>query len=122
MSKVNIKYSLKSKEGLYEFSGKGIKNGDKITFNDNGIMTTITLGKDVFLERKKDYLIKLGFCTYNSMKGTYIIPEGSLDIETTTKELICNENNLKIVYSLKIDGSFIDEFKLNFNYSIDSSE
>jgi len=25
MSKVNIKYSLKSKDGLYEFSGKGIK-------------------------------------------------------------------------------------------------
>jgi len=85
-------------------------------------MTTMILGENIFLERKKDYFIKLGFCTYNSIKGTYIIPEGSLDIETVTKELIIKENDFKIVYLLKIDGTFIDEFELNFNYSIDSNE
>lgn len=122
MSKINIKSSLKSKDGIHTFEGKGIKNGDKITYNDNGIMTTLTLGEKVFLERKKDYFIKLGFCTYNSMKGTYIIPEGNLEVETETKELICNQNDIKVIYSLMINGTFIDEFELNFNYSIDTSE
>lgn len=122
MSKINIKYTLKSKDEIHTFEGKGIKNGDKITFNDDGIMTTITFGDNVFLERKKDYFIKLGFRINNSVKGTYIIPEGSLDVETDTKELIINENNVKIIYSLKINDTFIDVFELNFNYSIDSSE
>lgn len=122
MSKVNIKYSLKSGDDVYNFVGKGIKNGDKITFNDNGIMTTIVLGNNIFLERKKDYLIKLGFCINNSMEGTYIIPEGSLDVYTDTKELILNENTVKIMYSLFINKQLIDDFELNFNYSIDTSE
>jgi len=122
MGKVNIDYSLKTKDEIHTFEGKGIKNGDKITFNDDGIMTTIILGEKVFLERKKDYLIKLGFCTYNSMKGTYIIPEGNLEVETETKELICNQNDIKVIYSLMINGTFIDEFELNFNYGIDTSK
>ena len=106
MGKVNINYSLKSKDGVHSFSGKGIKNGEKIAYNDNGVMTVITLGENVFLERKKDYLIKLGFCINNSMKGTYIIPEGSLDVHTETKELICDENSVKIVYSLFINKEY----------------
>ncbi|MCI9110817.1 MAG: DUF1934 family protein [Bacilli bacterium] len=122
VAKVKINYTLKSNDEIHKFEGKGIKNGDKIAFNDNGVMTTITLGENVFLERKKDYLINLGFCTYNSMKGTYIIPEGSLDVETATKELICDKNNLKIIYSLTINDTFVDNFELNFNYSIDSNE
>ena len=122
MGKVNIDYSLKTKDEIHTFEGKGIKNGDKITFNDDGIMTTIILGEKVFLERKKDYLIKLGFCINNSTKGTYIIPEGSLDIETETKELIYSGNGVKIVYSLFINKGNVGEFELNFNYSIDTSK
>ena len=122
MSKININYSLKNKDEIHTFIGKGIKNGDKITFNDDGIMTTIILGEKVFLERKKDYLIKLGFCINNSTKGTYIIPEGSLDIETETKELIYSGNGVKIVYSLFINKGNVGEFELNFNYGIDTSK
>lgn len=122
MGKVNIDYSLKTKDEIHTFEGKGIKNGDKITFNDDGIMTTIILGEKVFLERKKDYLIKLGFCINNSTKGTYIIPEGSLDIETETKELIYGGNGVKIVYSLFINKGNVGEFELNFNYGIDTSK
>lgn len=122
MGKININYSLKNDGEIHSFIGKGIKNGNKITFNDDGIMTTITLGENIFIERKKDYLIKLGFCINNFMKGTYIIPEGSLDVVTDTKEIIFNENNIKIIYSLNINGAFAGNFELNFNYSIDSSE
>lgn len=120
MSKVFVDYSLKSKEGVFSFSGKGIKSGNRISFNDNGVMTVITLGESVILERKKDYFIKLGFCTYNSVECTYIIPEGSLEACCETKELICEDNYLKVIYSLTLNNVFIDEFELNFNYSIDS--
>lgn len=120
MSKVNIKYSLKSGDDVYNFVGKGIKNGDKITFNDNGIMTTIVLGNNIFLERKKDYLIKLGFCINNSMEGTYIIPEGQILIETTTKSIKQEENSIIIRYFLNIDNAEKNEFELNLQYSIDT--
>ncbi len=120
MSKIKVKSILKSNDGKYIFEGKGIKKDNKIIYNDNGVMTTITLGDEVYLERKKDYLLKMGFCTYNSLKGTYIIPEGNLEVKTVTKELKQSEGELKIVYSMEINNELIRDFELNLYYSIDS--
>ncbi len=120
MSKIKVKSILKSSDSMHVFEGKGIKKGNKIIYNDNEIMTTITLGNEVYLERKKDYLLKIGFCTYNFLKGTYIIPEGNLEVETVTRELKQREGELKVVYLIKINNELIREFELNLYYSIDS--
>lgn len=120
MSKITMKMTLKRDTETYIFDGKGLKSGNKIIYHDNGVMTVITLGDVVFFERKKDYLLKMGFCTYKSLKGTYIIPEGNLEIKTITKDLVQKEGELKIVYLLFINDDLISEFELNLKYSIDS--
>ena len=93
---------------------------NKITYNDEGIMTTIFLDDTIWLLRKKDYEIKLGFFHNSKIKGTYIIPEGELLVETETKDLKILENGIKIKYNLMINNAFIDDFELNLDYSIDS--
>lgn len=120
MSKIKIKSVIKSKETIHEFVGKGIKQGDKITYNDNGILTTITLGNIIYLERKKDYYMRLGFCTYKNIEGTYIIPEGKFLIETTTQSIKQNENSIIINYFININNTEKNEFELNLQYSIDT--
>ena len=120
MSKIKIKSVLKSKETNHVFEGSGIKNGSKITYNDNGIMTTVTLDETIYIERKKDYYMKLGFYKSKSIEGTYIIPEGKLKIVTETKNLKTDENSVIIEYILKINDTYIDDFELNLQYSIDT--
>ncbi|MCI9110747.1 MAG: DUF1934 domain-containing protein [Bacilli bacterium] len=120
MSKIKIKSVIKSKETVHIFEGKGIKQNNKITYNDNGILTTLTLGDTIYLERKKDYYMRLGFCINKNIKGTYIIPEGQILIETTTKSIKQEENSIIIRYFLNIDNAEKNEFELNLQYSIDT--
>ncbi len=120
MSKINIKSELKSKNQHHVFEGKGIKNGQKITYSDEGIMTTITLDEIIYLERKKDYYMKIGFYKSKTLDGTYIISEGKIDIKTTTHEVRRQKNAIKIKYSLYINSAYIDDFELNLQYSIDT--
>ena len=120
MSKIKIEYDLKSKNEKHAFTGKGIKNRNKIIFNDNGILTIVTLGNTIYLERKKDYYYKIGFNTSKTVKSTYIIPEGKLMIETVTKYIKQKEDSIQIEYSLTINNTFIDNFLLNLRYSIDT--
>lgn len=120
MSKIKVKMILKNGDETYVFEGKGLKKGNKIIYNDNGVMTTITFGDVVFLERKKDYLLKMGFCTYKSWKGTYIIPEGNLEVKTITKKLSQKEGELEVFYLMFVNDNLVSEFELNLKYSIDS--
>lgn len=120
MSKIKIKSVIKSKENVHTFEGKGIKQNNKITYNDNGVLTTITLDDVIYLERKKDFYMRLGFSTNKNMEGTYIIPEGKILIETTTKSIKQEENSIIINYFLNIDNAEKNEFELNLQYSIDT--
>lgn len=120
MSKIKIKSEIKSKDSTYIYEGKGIKKDNKIIYNDNGIITTITIDEIIYLERKKDYYMKLGFCTYKSIKGTYIIPEGQLNIKTKTKSIKKEKNSIKINYSININNTEENDFRLNLHYSIDT--
>ncbi len=104
MSKIKIKSEIKSKNETHIFKGKGIKTKNKIIYTDNGILTTITLGNIIYLERKKDYYLKLGFCTDKTTFGTYIIPEGKFKIEIKTKKIKIEKNCIKIEYFIKIDN------------------
>ncbi len=120
MSKIYIKLELTSDNASYLYEGFAIKKNNKIIYNDEGIMTSILLGDTIWLSRKKDYEIKMGFLSNAKIKGTYIIPEGKFDLVTETKDLKLLENSIKIKYKLMINNAFIDDFELNLNYSIDS--
>ena len=120
MSKINVIVELKSQEGKHIFKGKGIKNKDVIIYNDDNILTKIKIKDTVFLERKKDYHLKLGFNINEKVKGTYITKEGKLDVLTETKILKIEKNSIKIKYNLMINNVFIDNFEFNLKYTIDT--
>ena len=120
MSKIKIKAILKNKNEKHVFSGKGIKRQNTITYNDNNIMTKITIKDTVFIERKKDYHLKLGFNINENVKGTYITKEGKLETETKTLNLKVEKNSIKIKYNLMINNVFVDTFEFNLKYSIDT--
>ena len=120
MSKINVKMILKTSDEIYEYVGKGIKKDNKIIFNDEGVKTIITLGDAVYLERKSDYYIKLGFCINKNMHTTYNSPEGCMDIYTDTY-LVKKENDMiNIRYKEYIGEMFIGDFDLFFKFGIDS--
>lgn len=120
MSKVKIEMSLNSSENNYFYSGLAIKNDDKITFCNDGIVTVITLKPLFTIERKGEYYIKLCFLANKIMKGTYNTAIGKFDIETQTISFINNNNAFEIKYLLKSNGTVIESFLLNFNFTIDT--
>ena len=118
MGKINIKSVLKSSTNLHVFEGKGIIKHNEITYNDDGIITKLTLNEPVFLERKKDYEIKIGFQINKNIKGTYITKEGNFETKTVVKQFKNEKNHLRIKYDLMINNIFIDTFDFNFKYTI----
>ena len=120
LSKVNIVCTLKSNENIYKFKGKGIIKNNVITYNDNDIITKIILDDIIWLKRKKDYEITLGFCNGKKVKGSYIINGNKMTTETTTYHVNKSQNSIRIKYFLNINNTLIDKFELNFKYTIDS--
>lgn len=119
MSKIYVKSFLKSKDEIHVFEGSGIKNNNKIIYNDMGIMTKITVDSDVYLERKKDYYIKLGFNVNKKLKGTYYTVDGKFEVETVTEYISYEKNGIKIKYKLMINNVFVGVFEFNLQYTID---
>ena len=120
MSKVNIEMKLKSNNDIYEYKGLGIKQNNKIIFIDNNVKTIITLEPVIYLERKKDYYLKLGFSINKKIYTTYNSEVGLMDICTITSSIKHKDNTLNIKYKEYINDVFIDEFKLFLKYSIDT--
>ena len=120
MSKIKIKSTLKTKDSIHTYEGKGILNNNQIIYNDHGIITKITIDTPLIIERSKNYDMKLGFKTNEIIKGTYIINEGTLETTTKTKELKIEKNSIIIKYNLKINSVNIDNFEFILTYTIDS--
>ncbi len=118
MSKVHIKAVLKGEDN-HIFNGSGIKTKNQITYNDNGIMTKITFGEKLFIERKSDYILKLGFIDNEYTKGTYITKEGKFILNIKTNHLNITKDSINIKYEFIIDKNTISYFEFNLHYTID---
>lgn len=118
--KIDIKTTLKNKEGIHSFKGKAIKNKNIITYQDQKVLTKIKLDDIVTIERKDEYIIDLHFKKGIKLKGSYNTKYGNIDIETQTKDIIKKENTLEIIYDLIINNEYIDTFTYYCEYSIDS--
>jgi len=119
MSKINIKSILKNENEIHIFEGKGIKNDNIITYNDNGVITKISLGETIFLERNQEYYIKLGFNTNKITEGTYSTKEGNFDVKVKTEYINKDKKSINIKYQLIINNSFIQNFEFYLQYTID---
>ena len=120
MSKIDIFATLKSKEEMARYKGKGIKNKNKIIYIEDNTKTVINLEDIITIERKKDYYLKINLKKHKKLKGEYITHYGNLKIETYTKDIKINQNKIKVTYDLYINEQLIDTFIYNLEYSIDS--
>ena len=119
MGKIYIKSVLKSDEDVHIFEGKGIINENKITYNDNGVMTKVILGESISVERISDYTIKMNFKAQEKIDGTYNTSEGSFALKTDTDYILYEKNGIKIKYRLMINNVLTQTFEFNLQYTID---
>lgn len=118
--KINIKATLNNKKENHLFKGKAIKNKNVITYKDNNILTKIKLDDTITIKRKSEYIVLLNFKKNTKLKGSYITKYGNIKIETNTKNIIKDENSIKIIYDLIINDEYVDTFTYYCEYSIDS--
>lgn len=118
--KIKIKSNIKSKTENHTFDGYGILNKNIITYNDDGIITKITIKNIITIERKKDYNLTINLKKGINLEGKYITKYGNFKVKTQTEETIIKENRLKIKYKLEINNEYIDTFTYKLEYSIDS--
>lgn len=122
MSKVIINHNIKStKENDVLKGKKGILKDNTITYNHEGVIIKITfLNNKVFLEREnKDMKIYLEFEKNKSIITKYVIKDMGIELklESITKELVINDNNIIIEYDLYMNGEFSDRFKYELEWS-----
>ena len=120
MSKINIEAILISENESHTFKGKGIKHNNQIIYNDNNVQTKITIDDVIIIERKAEYHLKLNLKKGIKQKGTYITKYGTFELETITNKLIKKNNELEIIYKLRVNGDYISTFTYNLKFTLDT--
>lgn len=120
MAKIKIKTITENKEGKSKYEGPAIKNKNTITYNDNGVVTKITIDDVITIERKKDYEIIIKLKKGIKLEGSYNTKYGKLKLEAKAKQIEKQENTTKIKYDLIINNKYVDTFMYYYEYSIDS--
>lgn len=122
MSKIMINGRVFSKndEELID-NVKAVYKDNVIAYNLNGIMVKITTFPDKLLITREndDMKLNLEFEENKRLVGKYLIKDLGLNVkvETKTKKLIMNDNNLKVEYDLFMNEEFSDSFTFNLEWS-----
>lgn len=122
MSKIIVNHNIKSTSSLEVVKDKkGILKDNIIIYNHDGAMIKLKLLENkIFFEREnKDVKIYLEFEKNKSIITKYIIKDMGIEIklESKTKNIIINDNNLMIEYDLFMNGEFSDSFKYELEWS-----
>lgn len=120
MSKILIESSLKSNNEIHCFKGKGIKNNNKIIYQDEKVQTKIVIDNIITIERKSDYKLILNLKEGIKLKGKYINNYGTFIVETIMTKFIKKENEYEITYKLMVDEKEIDTFTYKLKFSLDT--
>ena len=121
MSKIIVNHNIKSTSSTEVVKDKkGILKDNIITYNHYGAMIKLKLLENkIFFEREnKDVKIYLEFEKNKSIITKYIIKDLKIEIklETKTKNIIINDNNIIIEYDLFMNGEFSDSFKYELEW------
>ena len=122
MSKIMINGGVFSKndEELID-NVKAVYKDNVITYNLNGITVKITTFPDKLLITREndDMKLNLEFEENKRLVSKYLIKNLGLNVkvETKTKKLIMNDNNLKVEYDLFMNEEFSDSFTFNLEWS-----
>ncbi len=99
----------------------GTLENDEYNFWDNDVKTCIKLNNEYLtIQRDNEEIrISMNFENNKKNKGTYEIKalKQFLLLETYTKKLEINENNISIVYDLYLNNVFSGNFTFNFDWS-----
>lgn len=122
MSKIMINGGVFSKndEELID-NVKAVYKDNLIAYNLNGITIKITTFPDKLLITREndDMKLNLEFEENKRLVSKYLIKDLGLNVkvETKTKKLIMNDNNLKVEYDLFMNEEFSDSFTFNLEWS-----
>ena len=109
MSKIIVNHNIKSTSSTEVVKDKkGILKDNIITYNHDGAMIKLKLLENkIFFEKKNKSIIT-----------KYIIKDLKIEIklETKTKNIIINDNNIMIEYDLFMNGEFSDSFKYELEW------
>lgn len=124
MSKISVKsVILKNNELISEISTKALKNDNIIIFYDdnNTLMKLQFTSNFVTVIRENDEMVlTMSFKNKKEIKSSCQIKslDSVIDVKTITKDLIINDNSIKIIYDLYMS----EEYNDSFVYSIEWSE
>lgn len=97
MSKIKIKYMVKNSNEIITNECLGILKNNLITYNDNGIMTSMDLDKLELIRTTDEYEIKMNF---NDNICYIMNAEGTINIDLELKIKKTENNRVYIEYIL----------------------
>lgn len=119
MSKINLNASLVSEDDNLNIITAGIKTKNKIVYKENSISVTIIISNNkIEMNRKcNEYEINLLFINNCKTTSTYTVFGANkvFDLNTITKKLIINDDEIIIDYELE-GNSFLYKLKLGGIY------
>lgn len=124
MAQIFLKTSLKTEEQkipiLYE--GIGLLEEDKITYQEEKIMTVIKkIGNQLLLIRRcKEYEISIPFNLEEITYGTYQLHEVNqqLDFKVITNKLVWKNRRLDLSYQLELGETVIGKYEYQIIYEV----
>jgi len=115
--RVRIKGHLKNTEEreYFEIDVIGIKNKNKITYNENNIKNTIYINNDelILIRENDEFKNILNFIENKKTVTSYLLKESNTEIELNikTESLLISDNSIEIVYMI-IETDNIYEYKI----------
>lgn len=124
MAQIFLKTSLKTEEQekpiFYE--GIGLFEEDKITYQEENVMTVIKkIGNQLSLVRKnREYEIAFLFDLLEETKGTYLFLDMNkkMDFRIITKEMSWGPRRVKLRYQLDIGETGKKDFEYDITYGV----
>ena len=122
MPKIKGRLNISSTDGEdYNNHVVGLLENDCYTFSDGDTKTIVKVNeKGLIIKRdNKEISITMEFENNKKIKGTYEIKGLGqvLSLETYTKKLKIDKNNIFVIYDLYINNVYCGSFTFNFDWS-----
>ena len=103
MSMINLKTTLISMDGTTKNETKGILTDGKLSYEENGAKTTVSIEENMVIMLVKDdeHVLELTFKNQEQTSGIYTLysTNSKISIDIYTKLLQIENNCIKIVYN-----------------------
>lgn len=121
MKKINLCIKIKSQEEVtcVQVIGEYDCGSNTIFYTDEKVQVELIMGEKVVLTRcHPDYKMQFTFAKEQTYQNEYEIyqPKMTLDLETTTQEVLFFEHSLHVEYTLKLSNEEMGAFVIDFDW------